>query len=92
MEHSVNSDDFEVVGYSNLVDYLRHILVDDEDPFAINDRNEMLVGREVSAPWEALGSPSSLTVLPPPMTVGLTFEPEKGSSKTKRDETQIEAD
>ncbi len=33
LEHSVNPDDFEieVIGCSNLDDYLRHILVDDEE-------------------------------------------------------------
>ncbi|MBL7078798.1 AAA family ATPase [Candidatus Bathyarchaeota archaeon] len=92
LEHSVNPDDFEieVVGCSTLDDYLRHILVDDEDPFASDDRDETSGERKVSAPWEALGSPSSLTVLPPPLTVGLTFEQENGSKR--RDETQIEAD
>jgi len=47
---------------------------------------------ETSGGWEALGSPSSLTVLPPLTTVGLTSDHEKGSSKKKRDETRIEAD
>jgi len=93
LEHSVNPDDFEieVVGCSTLDDYLRHILVDDEASIAGDDPNETSVGREASAPREAPGSPSSLTVSPP-TTVGLTSEQEKGSSKKKRDKTKIEAD
>ena len=79
LEHSVNPDDFdiEVVGCSNLDDYLRHILVDDEDPYAFDVPGDASGGLEASSRLASLGSSSSLTVLPPPMTVGMTFEPEK---------------
>ena len=93
LEHSVNPDDFtiKVVGCSNLDDYLRHILVDDEDPYAFDGPSDPSVGREASSLFGSLGSSSSLTVLPPPMTVGMTFEPEKKSSKKKRGGTRVEA-